>query len=854
MYTAIRERIKTSHACSEVFLMPHADKKTTVLLYILNLGVRNLENRVGSANDTYMIQALDENTVRQLCAGQVLSSLKGIVKELIENSLDAGATKVEVLIESFGLHVIRVTDNGCGIPIVEPGAHDQTDIVLLARRATSKRRGLQETSTLSAAESCDSLGFRGEALHSLAQLADVNITTKTSSMLRPVSIWYDRTTSRTVIEPVCSTSSVLLLSLNGTVVQAKEVFANFPVRRMEMERNKKKQLQDATALVKQYALSRPDVRIIVEHQLQAGDATVTLCSTSGSGDVSRSLAEAYGGKLIGDLKHISWQLTHCDVSGLLSPVGKGRPSGEMQVFALDGRIVELPRVSKAILDAFREHHPNAAQRVFPVFFLQLRTNGRATYDVNLTPDKRKVLIAMEDILVEEFRREADKLFRVGSDEIVMSKQESIDAANKADDRRRMLTLTPVSHTAPSLIVHTSSSHKTTERSSSRQDDTPPLLGRMESVMRAPLPSFTSGTPTPIRTSAPSRDDDRASDVVERKLELSGEEEEATESEPSPTVCGCCSIQNAEAVEEGNRFTNQMESSLQSSAVAESIEATIVTDEGFNYRKRRRARHVEDRFPSLQQLSAIPCPFPISASSEVLRSNDDGSDDDGEGRVNKKKKRRSKAISAQSNADLDDVLQKSHFVDMHIHGQFNHGFIIASHCDDLYIIDQHASDEKYNYEQLMEKYVARPQPLVRPVRVAMDAHEAELALEHKAELRRHGFLVETCDGDACAVHVSSVPVLPYDTVTPHDVLELTQQLLQYGSVVKPIRAVWHSMATKACRSSIMIGTVLSEKTMRDIVNHLSTMHQPWNCPHGRPTLRHLGFVSHLGGSTESLQGV
>ena len=79
--------------------------------------------------------------------------------------------------------------------------------------------------------------------------------------------------------------------------------------------------------------------------------------------------------------------------------------------------------------------------------------------------------------------------------------------------------------------------------------------------------------------------------------------------------------------------------------------------------------------------------------------------------------------------------------------------------------------------------------------------------------------------------------------PQDVRDLTQQLVLYGSaMVRPLRSVWHSMATKACRSSIMIGTVLNESTQRMIVDHLGTMEQPWNCPHGRPTLRHIGLLS------------
>ena len=125
-----------------------------------------------------------------------------------------------------------------------------------------------------------------------------------------------------------------------------------------------------------------------------------------------------------------------------------------------------------------------------------------------------------------------------------------------------------------------------------------------------------------------------------------------------------------------------------------------------------------------------------------------------------KRRRSaiagKGLQAQKDEDVTVTLQKSSFPNMKIYGQFNHGFILASLEDDLFIIDQHAADEKYNYEQLKTKYVARPQPLVKPVAITMEAHEADLALTHRAELRSHGFVVGPSDsGDPTIVMVSSV---------------------------------------------------------------------------------------------------
>ena len=232
-----------------------------------------------------MIKPLDQASIRLLCAGQVLSSLRSVVKELLENALDAKASRVEILLEQHGLDSISVADNGTGIVVGGDECH------LLAKRATSKRRlvgrqGLGIAAVLDATTmgAHDSLGFRGEALHSLAQLSDVTIETLTEDSTEPTRLTYDPTTARVQV-----TRGVLASrrTERGTTVAVKQLFARFPVRKQEYQRTMKKQLMDAVALVKEYSLSRPDVRITVQHKPIPTDGPVTLVSTSGSGDVQR---------------------------------------------------------------------------------------------------------------------------------------------------------------------------------------------------------------------------------------------------------------------------------------------------------------------------------------------------------------------------------------------------------------------------------------------------------------------------------------------------------------------------------------------------------------------------------------
>ncbi|RNC35876.1 putative mismatch repair protein MLH1 [Trypanosoma cruzi] len=238
-----------------------------------------------------------------------------------------------------------------------------------------------------------------------------------------------------------------------------------------------------------------------------------------------------------------------------------------------------------------------------------------------------------------------------------------------------------------------------------------------------------------------------------------------------------------------------------------------------------------RFPPLTELSMQPLSHgPTECKSIPFKRT-------------RKERQTFTSLTEQTENQLATYLDKSSFKEMIIHGQFNHGFILASLGDDMFVIDQHAADEKFNYECLLSQYTARPQPLLAAVSVSMDPHDVDLAVLHSEELRQHGFIVKRGE-DANKLLVYSVPVLQYEAVGPHDIVELVQQIALYGNITKPLRSLWHSMATKACRSSIMIGTALSEKTMRSVVSRLGELEQPWNCPHGRPTLRHVACVSSL----------
>lgn len=242
------------------------------------------------------------------------------------------------------------------------------------------------------------------------------------------------------------------------------------------------------------------------------------------------------------------------------------------------------------------------------------------------------------------------------------------------------------------------------------------------------------------------------------------------------------------------------------------------------------------------------------------------------------------VSPPQDAIMDEdvmrrVVTKTDFLRMNVLGQFNRGFIIARLDDDLFIIDQHASDEKYKYETLQASTTIQTQPLLAPLALDVSAVQEAVIQENLHIFRANGFEFEfnhrqqkraTATATATAPTTSSIVkqekidnneeqeeagdenhhvgaarvrlrTIPYSKnrqFGPPDVLELCQLLREHPGVMQKLPSVLTMFASRACRSAIMIGAALTREQMTKIVRNLAELDHPWACPHGRPTMRHL----------------
>ena len=218
--------------------------------------------------------------------------------------------------------------------------------------------------------------------------------------------------------------------------------------------------------------------------------------------------------------------------------------------------------------------------------------------------------------------------------------------------------------------------------------------------------------------------------------------------------------------------------------------------------------------------------------------------------------------------LSLTVTKRDFNEMRIIGQFNLGFIIAvrpptstSPTSDLFIIDQHASDEKYNFERFSATTTLVSQRLVHPHPLELTAVEEEIILGNEHSLTANGFVVEIETSDeheaGRRAKLISLPMSREVTFTPKDLEELLALIMDnppsssttVSSHIPRPSKVRKLLASRACRSSVMIGKTLQQPRMKEIVRHMGSMDKPWSCPHGRPTMRHLYGLEQWTGWTE-----
>ena len=313
------------------------------------------------------IRLLSDAMIGKIAAGEVVERPAAAIKELVENSLDAGATAVSVEIRDGGLDSIRVTDNGSGI--------DESDIrMAFERHATSKISREQDLFSI------QTLGFRGEALASIAAVSHVTLTTRTRDRETGLRVQNDGGSITAVSETACPV---------GTTITVRELFYNVPVRKGFM----KKAGQEAAAvsdLMTKMLLSRPDVSF---RYVSNGK---TEYHSPGDGQLASALHTIYGGNALKAMRQVNDHANGLMINGYVGIGENARGNRNHEFFFINGRVMQSRLLSEALETACRER---VMIGKFPTCALHI-TIAYEAVDVNVHPNKLEVRFRDESAVYE----------------------------------------------------------------------------------------------------------------------------------------------------------------------------------------------------------------------------------------------------------------------------------------------------------------------------------------------------------------------------------------------------------------------------------------------------------------------
>ena len=307
------------------------------------------------------IKILSPQLANQIAAGEVVERPASVVKELVENSLDAGANKIQIDIENGGANLIRIRDNGCGIPKEELS-------LALARHATSKIADLDDL------EAILSLGFRGEALASISSVSRLTLTSRTAEQTEAWQVYAQGRDMETTIKPASHPV--------GTTVEVANLFFNTPARRKFL-RTDKTEFAHIDEVIRRIALTKFNTAFTLTHN---GKIIRQYRPAEALNQQLKRVAAICGDDFVKNALRIDWKHDDLHLSGWVATPNFSRTQNDLSYCYINGRMVRDKVISHAIRQAYAQYLPTDT---YPAFVLFIDLNPHDV-DVNVHPTKHEV--------------------------------------------------------------------------------------------------------------------------------------------------------------------------------------------------------------------------------------------------------------------------------------------------------------------------------------------------------------------------------------------------------------------------------------------------------------------------------
>ena len=768
------------------------------------------------------IVLLDDLTINKIAAGEVIERPASVIKEMVENSIDAGATNIVVEIKNGGISFIKITDNGKGI------AQDDLEIAF-ERHATSKIRSADDLDTVT------SMGFRGEALASIAAISNVELISKTQQQENGYKVVVE---AGDILEKEIAPSSV------GTSITVKNLFFNTPVRYKFLKKDYTESgyIED---VITRIALVNPQIAFKLINNGK------TVIQTNGNGDMKTVVYSIYGKTVAESISPVSYTYEDIKVDGVIGKPEIARSNRSNQLFFVNKRYVRDKVLTSATEQAYKGMIPLGK---FGFVILNI-TIAPARVDVNVHPAKLEVRFQEENKIFQAiYHAIKDTLLKNEDKDGLFGNRNTNEKQIEEYTKRESEIKTNAQEKTYAFESNTINTTNRLKENKNTNINTNGLINTQEILekLKKLKEDIQNETLTNIQNET-----NKAEKTVEKIENLQeGKKQNKTENQQ---------IEKEEEVKETNeQETKQQEEKMQKTEKTnENVEQQEPISVSQVIEKAIQQNEVSPQ--SIEQLMQEYRKMEKEVENENTENNNGNQDT--EDRLEdsnpnsklsfdemyqklfgtlpvKSEEEKNEEKEAEENNAVDIVKNNiSMFEDIpeckkqpyKFIGIVFNTYIIIEMEKEMYIIDQHAAHERILYEKVKKNYYSEStkdsQMLLLPDIITLTHKEMDIAKENMDMFRKAGFDLDEFGENT--IRLTGVPTICMNIDNKDLFLETLDEINTVARTAKQEKEE-KFIATVACKAAVKANMVLSVDEVHSLLDEMLELPNPFSCPHGRPT--------------------
>ena len=755
------------------------------------------------------IVLLDDLTINKIAAGEVIERPASVIKEMVENSIDAGATNITVEIKNGGISYIKVTDNGKGIP------EDDLEIAF-ERYATSKIRSADDLNTVT------SMGFRGEALASIAAIARVEMVSKTAEQQNGYKVIVEGGNVLEKSEAGCPV---------GTSITVTNLFYNTPVRYKFLKKDftEAGYIEDAITRI---ALVHPEIAIKL---INTGK---TVIQTNGNGDIKTVIYSIYGKDVAGALIETDYTYEDMHIYGVVGKPEIARSNRANQIFFVNKRYIKDKSLSSAAEKAYKGMIPIGK---FSFLVLNIEMNP-SKVDVNVHPAKLEVRFQEENAVFKAvYHAIKDALLKAelvaNTDHTSSEKREESGLfGNRIAENSNISTNT--TNNAETIVeqIYKARQMKETAQVVGQNGDQgfDHNMAKMEDKIE--MPEIEKSQEVLRKLQEMKQRLIQETPVLKEKLEAA-EETTTYNLETETTETSTSNMENPstdelpKALQETQELkVDLLEEIAKASQEPIDLKAEISkalekpdenTDNNEKIENNKNVQPSEYSKEFEEMYLKLFGTKPVRGNNGEEQKEDDKQDADD--------------IATLGNTSVFDNLEEYQRPNYKFIGIVFNTYIIIEIDKEMYIIDQHAAHERILYEKVKANYYndenKDSQLMLLPDIITLSHKEMEIARDNMQMFRKAGFMVEEFGENT--IKLTGVPEMCLDLETKEMFLETLDEINSVSRTAKQ-EVEERFIATVACKAAVKANMALNKEEVDSLMKELLALPNPFTCPHGRPT--------------------